>query len=197
MPEPYITEVQTAHWTSDGIREAFKAGGFEVREWPLTQHLEKQVPADAVFFSPTFSKLFGLQYKTVYRNREDFWPLDRTQHFVLQSSPWIYYCCSELTDAADHGLALYFARFYRPRFDFQAKLPVSGSFQEGPGYSRWGAFYRRLKACSVGARVLSQEQLRTLLAPFSGAARFREVLQMGEVLLADYEKRIVLADRLS
>lgn len=196
MPAPYIGEVQTARWTSDGIREAFKAVGFEVRDWPLTQHLEKEIPADSVFFSPTFSKVFGLQYKTLYRNREDFWPLDPAQHFVLQASPWIFYCCSELRDVADHGLALHFARFYRPRFDFQSAIRLSGSFHGQPGYVRWGAFYSRLKACRLGARVLSRDQFRLLLSPISGTARFREVLQMGEVLLADFEKRILLAERL-
>jgi hypothetical protein len=196
MPEPYIAEVQTARWTSDGIRDVFKAAGFEVLDWPLTQHLEKHVPADLVFFSPVFSKLFALQYKTIYRNSEDFWPLDRAQHKALQHHPWIFYCCSELRDVANHGLALHFARFYRPRFEFQPALPASGLFRGGHGYVRWGAFYRGLKACRVGARVQSQDQLRDLLAPFSGAARLREVRQMGEVLLADFERRILFAERL-
>ena len=75
MPKPYIAEARTAHWTSDGIRDGFKAAGFDVRDWPLTQHLERQVPADWAFFSPKFSKLFGLQYKTLYRNGTDFWRL--------------------------------------------------------------------------------------------------------------------------
>ncbi len=196
MPEPYIAEVQTANWTSDGIREAFKAAGFDVQDWPLTQHLEKQVPADWAFFSPTFSKLFGLQYKTVYRNGGDFWPLDRAQHEALQRYSWIFYCCSELRDITDHRLALHFARFYRPRFEFRPALSTSVLFRGGRPYFRWGAFYRSLKDCRVGARVQSQDELRELLAPLSGAARRREVRQMGEFLLANFERRIVLAERL-
>jgi len=136
MAEPYIAEIQTARWTSDGIREIFAAAGFEVRDWQLTQHLEKYVPADWVFFSPTFVKLFGLQYKTIYRNYEDFWPIDRGQHETLQRFPWIYYCCSELRDVADHALALHFARLYRPRFEFQPELPTSGFFHGGRPYVR-------------------------------------------------------------
>jgi hypothetical protein len=196
MAEPYIAEVQTAHWTSDGVREPFRAAGFDVRDWPLTQHLEKNVPADWVFFSPKFSKLFGLQYKAIYRNGEDFWPLDRAQHKVLQRYPWIFYCCSELRDVVDHGMALHFARFYRPRFEFQPALPTSGVFRGGHPYSRWGTFYRGLKECRLGVRVQSREELRDLLSPFVGPARSREVNQMGEVLLADFERRIVLAGRL-
>jgi hypothetical protein len=196
MAEPYIAEVQTARWTSDGIREAFRAAGFEVRDWPLTQHLEKDVPADSVFFSPTFSKLFGLQYKTIYQNRKDFWPLDRAQHETLQRYPWIFYCCSELRDVADHGLALHFARFYRSRFEFRPELSASVLFHGGRPYFRWGSFYRSLKECRIGAKVRSRDELRELLSPIVGAPRFREVNQMGEFLLADFENRVVLAERL-
>jgi hypothetical protein len=64
MAEPYIKEVQTARWTSDQIRHMFIAAGYEVRDWQLSQHLEKEIPADLMFFSPNFSKLFGLQYKS-------------------------------------------------------------------------------------------------------------------------------------
>src|ERR1700729_564660 len=98
MSEPYIAEVQIAEWTSDGIRNAFRAAGFTVIDWPLTQHLEKLVPADRLFFSPRLSKLFGLQYKALYKNGPEFWPLDHTQHDTLQGFKWIYYCCSELRD---------------------------------------------------------------------------------------------------
>ena len=195
MAEPYIAEIQTARWTSDGIRNVFRAAGFTVREWQLTQHLEKLVPADSVFFSPAFPKLFGLQYKTIYGNHEDFWPLDRAQHETLKSYPWIYYCCSELREVADRALALHFARLYRPRFEFQPALPTSGFFHGGQPYVRWGAFYRGLKTCRVGARVGGLDQLRELLGPLSGAARVREISQMGELLLADFKSRTLLAER--
>jgi hypothetical protein len=195
MAEPYIAEVHAAQWTSDGIREAFRTAGFDVREWLLTQHLEKNVPADRIFFSQRFSKLFGLQYKAIYRNRQDFWPLDRAQHEVLQRYPWIFYCCSELKDVTEHGLALYFARFYRPRFEFQPELLTSKLFRGGYPYFRWGTFYRGLKECRVGVRVQSRDELSELLAPNVGAARFREVSQMGEFLLIDFEKRVVFAAR--
>jgi hypothetical protein len=196
VAEPYIAELQTARWTSDQIRHAFSAAGFEVRDWPLTQHLEKQVPADLIFFSPSFAKLFGLQYKAAYRNGQDFWQLDRQQHDTLQRYKWIFYCCSELKEVSDHSMALYFARLYRPRFEFQPRLASSSMFREGGRpYVRWGAFYRGLKACRLGAKVESNDHLRDLLGPLSGSARLRESMQMTEFFLADFDKRIVLADR--
>lgn len=195
MPQPYVAERQTAQWTSEAIRDSFRSVGFTVREWPSTQLLEKELPADSIFFSPAFSKVFGLQYKTIYRNGGDFWPLDKSQHGTMQGHPWIFYCCSELRDAADHGMALHLSRFYRSRFPFQPRLPSTGLFRGGRGYQRWGAFYRGLKACRIGVRVRSQQQLRDLLGPVTGMARGRETEQLVEVLLADFEQRILFADR--
>src|SRR5713101_6669018 len=113
MP-PYVAEHQTARWTSDAVRQSFREMGFEVREWPVTPHLEKEVPSDYLFFSPKFSKLFGLQYKALYHNGEEFWPLAEEQHQTLKGYPWMYYCCSELRDPSEQALALFLSRFYRP-----------------------------------------------------------------------------------
>jgi hypothetical protein len=195
VPEPYIAEIHVAQWTSEGIRETFRAAGFEVRDWPLTQHLEKHIPADKLFFSPTLSKIFGLQYKALYRNSEDYWPLDQEQHSTLRGRRWIFYCCSELKDVADHGLALHLAKFYRSQFEFQRVLPAAGLFRGGGGYVRWGAFYRGLKSCRIGATIRHQNDLRELLEPFSGTARIREVQQMQELFLADFEQRVIFTER--
>jgi hypothetical protein len=174
----------------------FIAAGYEVRDWQLSQYLEKAIPADLMFFSPNFSKLFGLQYKSIYRNGADFWPLDRRQHETLKRFPWIFYCCSELKEVADHTLALYWARLYRPRFEFQPTLPATGSmFRGGRPYLRWGAFYRGLKDCRFDAKVQSKAQLRDLLGLLSGDSRVEEVAQITEFFLADFDKRIVLANR--
>ncbi len=51
MAAPYIAEIQAAHWTSDGIRDAFRAAEFDLHDFPLTQHLEKDLPADKIFYS--------------------------------------------------------------------------------------------------------------------------------------------------
>jgi hypothetical protein len=194
---PYIAETQTARWTSDAVHQAFLDLGFKVQEWPLTQYLEKQVPADSAFFSPEFSKLFGFQYKTIYHNGEDFWPLDDLQHKTLQKHRWIYYCCSELRDPADHGIALHLARIYQGRFDFQPEIPAKGFFRgQFTYYMRFGAFIRALKLCRAGIRLSSIAQLRDLLAPVSGVARRREVEQMLEFFLVDFNRRTLLAERI-
>lgn len=195
MAAPYIAEVQTARWTSDGVRQAFRDLGFDVQEWPLTQHLEKQIPADSAFFSPEFSKLFGFQYKTLYHNGVDFWPLDEAQHETLQKHRWIYYCCSELRDLEDHGLALHFSRIYRTRFAFESALSAKVPFPWRHSYVRFGAFIRALRICRFGVRLHSREQLKDLLSPFSGTARRREVEHMGEFFLADLERRTLLVER--
>jgi hypothetical protein len=193
MPSPYIAEIQTAHWTSEAVRQSFRDLGFQVREWPLTQHLEKQIPADSIFLSPDFLKLFGLQYKTLYRNGGDFWVLDPQQHTALQAHPWIFYCCSELSDPLDQGIALHAARIYSTQFNFESRLPAGGF--NTPGYMRWWAFYQRLKNCRVGARIISPSQLAPLLSPVSGVARLREISQMTEIFLADLKKKELVSER--
>lgn len=195
MP-PYIAEVQAAEWTSQRIRDAFRTNNFRVRDWPLTQHLEKQVPADRVFFSPQLSKLFGIQYKARYRNGEDFWPLDKTQHAVLQRYPWIFYCCSELREVTESGAALYFARFYRSHFEYEPRLYTKAMYRGGRPYFRWGSFYMALRECRVGLKVRAHPDLRRALLSFTGKARVREVVQMEEFLLVDFVKRTVFAERL-
>jgi hypothetical protein len=74
-------------------------------------------------------------------------------------------------------------------------LPPSRLFHGGRPHFRLGAFYRDLKACRVGARVGALDHLWDLLGPLSGPARLREIRQVGELLLADFERRIVLAER--
>jgi hypothetical protein len=86
----------------------------KVSPLPLSQMTESDIPADFIFADPKRLKVFGLQFKALYRNGGDHWPLDRTQHRKLTRYPWIYYCFSELTTVADHRLGLDFARIVRP-----------------------------------------------------------------------------------
>src|ERR1043165_9049119 len=101
MAAPYVAELQTALWTSDALHGELRNLGFRVREWPVTRHLERDLPADSVFFDPQNSKLFGLQYKTLYHNGDDHWPLDNEQHKTLRNFPWIYYSCSEIRETRE------------------------------------------------------------------------------------------------
>jgi len=97
---------------------------------------------------------------------------------------------------ADQAFALHFARFYRTRFEFEHRLSASGkAWSGGRRYSRWGALYRGLKACRLGARVRSHDDLQDLLGPLSATARLREVLQMTEFFLIDFDRQAVIAGR--
>lgn len=196
VASPYVAEEQSALWTSEGVHQFFHDAGFDVREWPLTQHLERDLPTDSVFYAPSFSKLFGFQYKTVYRNGADHWQLNREQHRRLQDFPWIYYCCSELREVADSRVALHLTRVYSTRFNYQPRLG-SGFFEWNRArYIRWGAFYQQLRRCRAGLRIKSREDLEEALRGVRGEARLREVGQMGELLLANFDKRVVVAGRL-
>jgi hypothetical protein len=195
MAEPYIAERQAANWMSDQIRDMFESAGFELRDWPLTPHLEKQIPADWFFFSPHLVKLFGFQYKTLYQNSLDFWPLDPNQHEILRTHPWIFYCCSELKNIADRWDALRRARLYQPKFAFRPTIPSSDSHPNSRPYIRWDEFYRGLVSCRFGAKVRTEDHLRDLLSPLSGRARIREANQIEELFLSDFNNKIVPTDR--
>lgn len=195
MPDLYVAEQQTARWTSDAVHQSFLELGFELKEWPVTQHLEKEVPSDSIFYSAEFSKLFGLQYKTLYHNGEDSWPLTATQHDTIRKYPWMYYCCSEIRDVNEAGLALHLSRFYRTSFEFQAYLPRRIFAPDSQFFSRWGAFYRALRDCPAGVKIASAEQLRDLIGTIEGDARMREVRQLSEYLLADFDRRLVFSRR--
>jgi hypothetical protein len=45
-------------------------------------------------------KLFGLQFKSLYKNGEDAWNISETQHERLQQFDWMYYGLSDLTSAS-------------------------------------------------------------------------------------------------
>ncbi len=84
---PYVPEEQTADWTSQGLRDFFRDAGFRVATYKVSQHLERDLPADRLFFDPGTWKVFGFQYKTLYHNGEDRWPLDEDQHRNLTAFP--------------------------------------------------------------------------------------------------------------
>ena len=66
----YLPEEQTADWTSLGIRDFFQQAGFRLETYKVSQHLERDMPADRVFLDPGTWKVFGFQYKTLYHNGE-------------------------------------------------------------------------------------------------------------------------------
>ena len=70
---PYVHERQTEYWTSRQIEEHFLNAAFEVLTFPLTQHTERRIPADFIFFDTARAKLHQVQLgaTAVRRGLED------------------------------------------------------------------------------------------------------------------------------
>src|SRR5688572_10469433 len=107
-----LAEQHVQDWTSADIVAALRRRGYDVEHWHPTQDLENFVPADWLFMDRTRLKVFGIQYKALYANGSEHWPLNRDQHETLARHPWIVYCASELTSVEQRGHALRRARFY-------------------------------------------------------------------------------------
>jgi len=162
MSRTYLYERQTEYWTSRQIEDFFLDRGFEIVTLPISPNVEKLIPADFIFSATSFIKIFGLQYKALYRNGEDHWHLNSAQHDQLQKYPWVYYCLSEMKDASFYRSALHYCRFIDPTFTFQPLLYLTGK-QRMSGYRKWASFYNSLAACERGARVTDKNHLKSLL----------------------------------
>lgn len=191
MAKPYIYERQAEYWISRQIEEFFLDVGFEVLVFPLTQYTEHLIPADFIFFDRRRSKLFGFQYKALYRNNADFWQINREQHEKLAHFPWIYYCLSELKTTRDHRAALHLVRIIETRFKFSEKLYLKDlTGNKGFIYRRWGAFYQGLDRCTKGVQVSTPEELRDLLKPKNKPDLPWELSKlMIDIFIVDFESR--------
>lgn len=69
--EPYVYERQTEYWISRQIEDFLLDAGYDVITIPITQLSEAHVPVDFIFFDKGRTKIFGFQYKTLYRNGKD------------------------------------------------------------------------------------------------------------------------------
>jgi len=183
---PYIPEEQTADWTSQEIRRFFRRAGFNSATYKLTQYLERDLPADRMFLDPGTWKVFGFQYKTLYRNGEDRWPIDDSQHRTMEQFPWIYYCCSELTEPKEAATALHQARIYRGSFRYRPALLQKD--RRTPRFYCWGEFYQGIKRCTFGLKLWSPQEFAELLAELEGEARLRQARQMYEVFVVELER---------
>lgn len=188
---PYIPEEQTSDWTSQGVRDFFRDAGFRVTTYKLTQHLERDLPADRAFLDPETWKVFGLQYKTLYHNGEDRWPIDEQQHETVQGFPWIYYFYSEMTDPTEEKTALHQARIYKASFRYRPAILQKD--RRSPRYYSWGEFYLGIKRCTFGVRLWSPREFAALAAKFEGEARRRQARQMYDLFLVELKQRILLA----
>lgn len=178
MGSPYVYERQSEYQISRQIEEFMLDACFEIITFPLTQFNERIVPADFIFFDKNHSKLFGFQYKVLYRNGRDYWPISERQYKTLKQFTWIYYCLSEVKNLRELRTSLHFCRIMGD-FKYRDKLyPDENS--KFPYYSRWGAFYQGLEQCRKGVVVQSRDHLVRLLNPSDKPKLPRE---LGELLI--------------
>lgn len=189
MSTTYLYERQTEYWTSRQIEDFFLDRGFEIVTLPIPPNVEKLIPADFIFSASSFIKIFGLQYKALYRNGEDHWHLNRTQHDQLQKFPWIYYCLSEMKDASFYRSALHYCRFVDADIAFQSLLYYSGP-QRMRDYYKWAAFYNSLVECKRGELVNDENHLRSLLQAGQDDPQLIRLTETAtSVFLFDIEKK--------
>lgn len=162
MSRPYVYERQSEYWTSRQVEEFFLDVGFELVAFPLTAYNEQQVPADFLFFDKGRTKLFAFQYKALYGNGRDHWPINQEQHDLLAHFSWIYYCLSELRYLRDSRAALHLSRIKTSNFEYQPRLYVTGA-DRIRGYVRWSTFYQNLEKCHSGLLVRSDTEMRNAL----------------------------------
>lgn len=191
MPEgTYVNERQVEYWTSREIEGFFLDSGFEVTVLPITQLTERAVPADFMFLDGHTNKLFGLQYKALYHNGEDFWNLDERQHSTLQGFDWIYYGLSDLRSGRQHRNALHYLRVVGSGFPFSPRLTRRDFQQSGfSRYLRWAAFFEGLCDCRFGRRITSSLDLQHAIWP-QVESMPREIGEIvTDVFLTDLEGR--------
>jgi len=134
----YVAEQHVQEWTSAAILRYLGTRRYAVRDWHVTQDLERQVPTDWVFVDTSRMKFFGFQYKALYSNGSDHWRLDSVQHTTLQGFPWAYYAASEIKRARQRVEALRLIRIYAPEIPYRSRLAVVGASQDifaGPASS--------------------------------------------------------------
>lgn len=182
----YVAEQHVQEWTSAAIVSYLEARGYVVRDWHVTQDLEKHVPTDWIFLDSSRLKVFGFQYKALYSNGSDHWRLDHDQHDAFQGFPWVYYAASEITTTRDQADALKLVRIYSPGISYHRRLLRHG---RGPRYLRWSTFFRAFAACLVGYRVSSRSQFLSILGDISGTGPVREARQMTEHLFVDIDRK--------
>jgi len=177
----YVPERQSEYWASRKIEDFFWDLGYECLSFPISPRIEKLIPADFIFVPSHTIKIFGLQYKALYRGAVDYWDLDAMQHQQMKSLPWIYYALSEMRTARDFRAALHALRFPDPA-PSPGKVYIN-SFA-GRGYLRWWAFYERLRDCHLGHRVHDEADFINAFVPvWDSPIVTRELDNMADVFL--------------
>jgi hypothetical protein len=157
----YVPERQSEYWTSREIENFFLNAGFECLVYPVPQRIERVLPADFIYDAGEPIKLFGIQYKALYRGVADHWRLTQHQHQTLVHFPWIYYGLSEIRSVRDARNSLHQLRVAPTQFTYMGVLLTANNVF----YYRWGGFFQALQRCRVGLRLTSADHLRDLLSP--------------------------------
>lgn len=191
MPTPYVYERQVEYWTSRAIENFFLDAGFEVLVFPLTQLSERQVPSDFLYLNTETNKIFGLQYKALYRNGADHWNLEPYQHKRLASFRWMYYGLSDLKAPRQHRNALHYLRVAAPSFTFHPKLSArNGQDDSLQFYWRWAAFFEGLCDCRYGHQIGNSHDLQQALWPDQAQPAPREIVSLAdEVFVTNLDRR--------
>ena len=164
----YVSEREFEYSTSRQIEDVFRNAGFDMSVRPIDQNTERYLPSDHIFYVNGLAKIFGIQYKVLYKNSEDHWRMDARQHSMLQKFPWIYYGLSDLKSASGIDNSLDHLRLYKNNIRLRennrsmSKLPVSSR----RSYTGWATFYDELLQCNRGFKVNSREKLKEELISY-------------------------------
>lgn len=197
-----VSEREFEYSTSHQIEDVFKNAGFDMSVRPIDQNTESYLPYDHIFYVDGLAKIFGIQYKVLYKNGEDHWIMNARQHSMLQKFPWIYYGLSDLKSATEIDNSLDHLRLYknnirlRQNNRFMSKLPASSR----KSYTRWATFYEELLQCSRGFKVNSRgklkEELISYLMPDIEGKRpdhvTRRINEMADVFVINVKSRKAL-----
>ena len=69
---PFLYERHVEYWTTREIEGFLLDSGFEAIVLPITQLTERDVPANFFFLDNQTNKLYGIQYKALYHNGDDY-----------------------------------------------------------------------------------------------------------------------------
>ena len=202
MATTYVSERQVEYSTSRQIENVFRNAGFDMSVRPIEQNTERYLPSDHIFYVNGLAKIFGIQYKVLYRNGEDHWRMNARQHSTLQRFPWIYYGLSDLKSDTGIDNSLNHLRLYknnirlRENNHFMSKLRVSSK----KSYTGWATFYEELLQCNRGFKVNSKgklkEELTSYLMPDIEGKRpdrvTRRISEMADVFVINVKSRKAL-----
>lgn len=185
MGKTYIAERQVEYWTSRQIEDFFLNAGFNIFVYPVTQKIERYLPADFIYAGDKV-KLFGLQYKVLYQNTSDYWKLGRRQHETMKNFPWIYYAFSDLTNVSDFRNSLYYLSVSESTFTFVNKFEKK--HLRLVCYRRWAAFYQGLLICLLGERIDNINDLSRKLSLYTDIHQETPMTDVADIFIANFNQ---------